>query len=106
MIRMAASLTGRDIAGPPADASPEERQILILAPTRNDAALTAQFLREAKIAARECEDMVDLCARGEKACGALLLAEEALSPESRARLLAMLARQPSWSDLPIIVITG
>ena len=36
----------------------------------------------------------------------LLLAEEALTPESRTSLLATLSTQPSWSDVPIIIMTA
>ena len=36
----------------------------------------------------------------------LVVAEEALGPVARVKLFDSLNRQPSWSDLPIIVLTG
>jgi len=42
----------------------------------------------------------------ELGAGALLLAEEALSVGAQNTLVQWLRRQPSWSDLPIILITG
>jgi PAS domain S-box-containing protein len=44
--------------------------------------------------------------RCREGCGAIVLAEETLGPQSLARLIEALKGQPSWSDLPIIVITG
>ncbi len=91
----------RDLAAP----APELR-VLVLAPTRNDAALTAQFLQSAGLAAEICANLAELCARIAGGCGAVVLAEEALAVPSIDILLTTLARQPSWSDLPLVIITG
>jgi PAS domain S-box-containing protein len=51
--------------------------------------------------------MADACALIEKEeIGVLLLAEEALAPADRDRLFESLDRQPSWSDVPIVILTG
>jgi signal transduction histidine kinase len=53
--------------------------------------------------------MAALCAAledGDGDTGVLLLAEEALGAAARAMLLAALAAQPSWSDVPVVVLTG
>lgn len=39
-------------------------------------------------------------------CGAVILAEEALSTEAAAGFLKALECQPSWSDIPVTIITG
>ncbi|HXH81349.1 MAG TPA: hypothetical protein VNN07_00305 [Candidatus Tectomicrobia bacterium] len=38
--------------------------------------------------------------------GAALVAEEALTPAVVDALADLLARQPSWSDLPLVILTG
>ncbi len=93
-----------DEAGP--EASPLEDRVLILAPTANDATLTANFLRREDMAADSCRDIPDLCAEIERGCGALLLAEETLVGAALSGLVNALGHQPAWSDLPITIITG
>lgn len=50
--------------------------------------------------------MFDLCHRLEHPCGAILIAEEALYSSSSTVLLESMRKQPTWSDLPVIVITS
>lgn len=83
-----------------------ELRILILAPTSNDARLSAQFLTRVGLATTVCGHLDDLGALVGGGCGALLIAEEALARDAVPRLAAELARQPSWSDLPVILITA
>lgn len=51
-----------------------------------------------------CGDVDELCAAAESGCGALLLAESALAGEAVSRLAGVLRSQPSWSDLPVLVL--
>lgn len=81
-------------------------RILILAPTTNDARLTEGFLARAGIEAVIARDLPDLCGRVEEGCGGLLLAEEVLGQKEVQQLVEVLARQPTWSDIPIAVITS
>src|SRR5690606_35450203 len=91
-------------AAPPKFPSPAlERRVLVLAPTRNDARLTGDFLRLAGIHAVSFPNASTLCRAIEEGCGALLLAEETLNPETTTALSATLDRQPTWSDLPITI---
>jgi PAS domain S-box-containing protein len=83
----------------------EELRILILAPIRNDARLSAHFLEQAGFAVAICKSLEELSDRVRRGCGALLLAEEALTDETVSELVTALAGQPSWSDLPLIMIT-
>jgi len=80
-------------------------RILILAPTSNDARLSAQFLEKAGFATAVCTDLEDLSDRVRAGCGALVLAEEALASETVSELVVALEQQPSWSDLPLVLIT-
>jgi signal transduction histidine kinase len=83
-----------------------ERRILVLAPTGRDAALACEVLRQTGLDAEACQDISALCQSLEAGAGALLLAEEALSPEAQRRLSEVLGRQPPWSDLPILLFTA
>jgi signal transduction histidine kinase/ActR/RegA family two-component response regulator len=89
------------VSGPPAT----EARVLILAPTGRDAALTRQILERAGLDNHECADVAALCGEAEAGVGCLLLAEEAITPATRRALIDLLARQPAWSDLPVLVLT-
>jgi signal transduction histidine kinase/ActR/RegA family two-component response regulator len=82
-----------------------EGRVLILAPTGRDAALTRQILDRAGLVNDCCDDVAELCRQADIGAGCLLLAEEAITPSARRTLLEMLARQPGWSDLPVLVLT-
>src|SRR4051812_5139058 len=84
---------------------PDER-ILILAPTGQDALLASSFLSEAGLSTHVCRNMFDLSLKVEAGCGAVVVAEESLNTTSVEVLVNMLARQPSWSDIPIVIITS
>jgi signal transduction histidine kinase/ActR/RegA family two-component response regulator len=83
-----------------------EFRLLILAPTSNDARLTSEFLEKAGFAATICQNLTELGRHMGAGCGALLLAEEALASADMGTLIEELERQPSWSDLPLMLITG
>jgi signal transduction histidine kinase/ActR/RegA family two-component response regulator len=106
------ALLNEPVTKPPAMAPKEavsagdELRVLILAPVRNDARLSAGFLEKAGLTATICADLEDLQGRICTGCGALLLAEEALATDEVAKLAEQLERQPSWSDLPLILITA
>ena len=82
-----------------------ERRILILAPTHNDARLTAEFLTAAGLSAQICRGLPELVKRTGQGCAAILLAEETLR-ESVSLLAETLSNQPSWSDIPVTIITS
>jgi DNA-binding NtrC family response regulator len=81
-----------------------EQRILVLAPTSRDAAMAERVLSVAGIDATPCTGMAELCAEIERGAGAILLPEEALVQDESNTLKRWLARQPSWSDLPILVM--
>ncbi len=82
-----------------------ERRVLVLAPLGRDGRMAREVLAQNGVHAEVCPDMVALCAAIDGGAGALLLTEEALVPGALGQLAERLARQPRWSDLPIVVLT-
>ncbi len=85
---------------------PVEQRVLILAPTGNDARLTQRFLTEAGIHSKVVRNIASLCDGIREGCGTLLLAEETLSADTVEPLLKTISQQPSWSDIPLVLITS
>ncbi len=81
-----------------------EERVLILAPAGRDAALACQVLADAGIACTTSADGEGLWREITAGAGAAILAEEALSGWMVNGLLALLADQDPWSDLPLIVV--
>jgi PAS domain S-box-containing protein len=82
-----------------------ERRILVLVATTKDAAHVHDVLMRVGIASTTCRDMETVVRELETGAGALLVAEECLSDERAANLIAFIRRQPAWSDLPILFLT-
>jgi signal transduction histidine kinase/CheY-like chemotaxis protein len=82
-----------------------EHRILILAPVGRDARLIAELLQRAGIAAFVCTRPADLVRELALGAAAVLLTEEALTPECMLALRHAVDQQPSWSDLPLVVLT-
>ncbi len=81
--------------------------VAVLTPTGQDGRMAEKILIRAGLQPRVCANMSDVCELITKQeIGVLLLAEEALSPEERDKLFASLDRQPPWSDVPIVILTG
>jgi PAS domain S-box-containing protein len=92
-------------------------RVAILAPTGRDARVAEAVLTRAGLMPRVFADARTLCdalradaASAEEprggSLGVALVAEEALRDGARAELLAALGAQPSWSDVPVVVLTG
>jgi signal transduction histidine kinase/CheY-like chemotaxis protein len=82
-----------------------ETRILIYAPTGQDAPLAARMLAMAAIDSHVCATLAVLAQELERGAGAVLTVEEALAPGGYQLLQDCVARQPEWSDLPIILLT-
>jgi PAS domain S-box-containing protein len=81
--------------------------VALLTPTGSDGAIASRILGEAGLVTRTgrtMDEVCDLISKGDAAV--LVVAEEALDANARAKLFACLNAQPSWSDLPIILLTG
>jgi len=82
-----------------------ENRIVIFAPTGKDARLIAQVLQHANVDHYQCASAADVIAELEQGAGGLLLADEALSGPLIRQLVQHLAEQPTWSDLPVLVMS-
>jgi PAS domain S-box-containing protein len=81
-----------------------EQRVLILAPTGKDAELTSSILNRADVASTCCSDLPEICREMEFGASAVLVAEEAVGPNQNTYLEEWLTRQPSWSDLPVLIL--
>ena len=79
--------------------------VLVYAPTGRDAELIRVVLHDAGHTAEVEPSIERLCQRMSEDCGVVIIAEEALNQQTVARLLEALVNQPSWADLPLVVLT-
>jgi PAS domain S-box-containing protein len=86
--------------------APNEQRVLILAPAGRDSAAARSILSRAGIETMICTSAATLCREVEANAGSLVLGEEALALPATSALADVLGRQPSWSDLPILLLTG
>jgi signal transduction histidine kinase/ActR/RegA family two-component response regulator len=80
--------------------------VVVHMPTGRDAALVADLLGANGHGVASTATPAGLAERLDGDVGAVVLGEEALEPETARVLLDVLGSQPSWSDLPIIVLTS
>ena len=81
-------------------------KVLVIAPVGRDARLICEALAGAGILAeaeRTVESVISILDK--QFVGALLITEEMLTPETIDKLSSQLVRQPSWSDLPVLILT-
>ena len=86
------------------DANRNEDRILLLAPTRRDGEVTSALLSSAGLSCVVCRDLSGLSEEIADGAGAVLLTEEALTAPGIAQLVAVIQAQPSWSQLPIVLL--
>ncbi len=82
-----------------------ERRIVICTPTGQDAPLTSRVFRSVDIGSMVCRDTAELLEQLPRGAGALLLAEEVISGSAMRPLADYVASQPTWSDIPILLLT-
>jgi len=80
-------------------------RVLIIAPVGRDAHVMAELLDRHGFEALICGSLAECAAHIQFGAGALILTEEALELGSLSHLLEALAAQPSWSELPLIILT-
>ena len=81
-----------------------ETRVLILPPTGADGLAMGKLFGACHLAFAICKTSVELCVTGRAGAGTLIVSEEALLADS-SELLACIAGQPVWSDLPVIVLS-
>ncbi len=82
-----------------------DARVLFLAATAADAATTRALLAPAGIQLELCATFDVLVSELQAGAAAVLLPEEAVSLEHTKALHDVLATQPPWSDLPVLVLT-
>lgn len=81
-------------------------KVLILAPLHNDAAVAAQVLHDAGLLAEPCSSIDEFCDHLRAGCAVLVVAEEAMVDDAQEKLTNCLDEQPTWSDIPVILLTS
>ncbi len=81
-----------------------ETRVLLLAPTRRDAEVTRTLLQKAALTCQICPNLDVLVEELERGAGAILTTEETVLHREMGHLLAALDRQPTWSDLPVVLL--
>lgn len=84
--------------------APHESRILVLAPTKADAAVTLRVLGEAGITAEVCDSSPQLARELLRGAGAIIVTDGAAEQDPLIELRHLLDRQPSWSEIPILVL--
>ncbi|MFZ1429220.1 MAG: PAS domain-containing protein [Geminicoccaceae bacterium] len=84
---------------------PYSERVLVLTPMGRDAVIAVALLTEAGLAAKAVADPAQLTQALDEGAAAVLVAEEAIAVAGHEPLAEWLARQPAWSDLPIILLT-
>lgn len=83
---------------------PLEERVLILASTSGRVVVSRETLTEAGFGCEVLADLSTFCKEVQEGAGAILLTEEAFADGTPDCLIEVLGRQPSWSDLPIILL--
>lgn len=79
-------------------------RVLVLTPTGRDAQLVQDSLVAAGFSCQVGADLDSLVAAMKDDAGAMLIAQEALSPEKAEALVAALDAQEPWSDIPVLLL--
>jgi signal transduction histidine kinase len=82
----------------------DDYRVLVLAPTRRDRQATQQLLERADIPSAYCEGVSSLAAAMQAPVGAILLTDAAFRDPHIDQLTAALSCQPTWSDVPIVLM--
>ena len=83
-----------------------DERIVIVAPVGQDAVAMATLLNDDGFKTRTCRTTKGCSREISVGAGAVLLTEEALELRHLSLLIDVLKAQPSWSELPIIILTS
>jgi signal transduction histidine kinase len=83
----------------------KDLRVIVIAPTGRDGQLICNLLTRIGLEASEFSDCAAACREAGNGVGAFIVADEVLTPASASTLAAFVGREPSWSDLPVIVLT-
>jgi signal transduction histidine kinase/CheY-like chemotaxis protein len=80
-------------------------RILIYAPVGKDAQIAGKVLAAADVESFICSDFHEVLRELDRGAGAILTVEEALATGAFRPLAQYVSQQPTWSDIPIVVMT-
>src|SRR6478752_7496747 len=80
-----------------------EQRVLVVPPTTRDGEVTQALLSQVGLEAVICRDLLSACGELQAGAAALVLTSKALSDDV-GKLVSYLEGQPSWSDLPIVLL--
>ena len=83
---------------------PDERSVLVIAPTGCDANIICTQLQRSDMRCHASTALSDAIPQLVHGVGALVIAEEAVTACGLADLTSVLAQQPAWSDVPIVFL--
>jgi len=84
---------------------PDPERVLVLAPTAVDAALSRSIMAEADLACCVATDLPGLARDLTEGAGAVLLTAEVLAAGDTRGIVEVLRAQPTWSDVPILLLS-
>lgn len=80
--------------------------MLVIATTGRDAILICSLLGRVGISCTKCDSWEDLFSQIDLGAGAVIVAEEALTPGALESFSQIIKRQPPWSDFPLLLLTS
>jgi signal transduction histidine kinase len=80
--------------------------VFLVTPNATDAEVGIDFLREAGIEAQPCSSLAELCRVRFDRLGCAVLVEEVMVRPDIDDFLEVLAAQPTWSDLPLVLVAS
>jgi signal transduction histidine kinase len=83
----------------------DELRVLVVAPTGRDCELICNLLASKEIVCIAPHTAEEARVKSAVGAGAVILAEEVLTQSDIDEWSSLIARQPSWSDLPVILLT-
>lgn len=85
--------------------SQDEGRVLLFTPTGRDGALLAETFSAFGIQSQRCGSLAETITHIDAGCATLVIAEEGLTAAAVKEFGRVLDAQPTWSDLPVIVLT-
>ena len=82
-----------------------EYRVLVYTPTGKDGKLIAKVLERADLECQICGAPSQITVELESGAGCILIADDALTTDFMRAITQFLKQQPSWSDLPILVLS-
>ena len=87
------------------NADQREYRVLVMTPTGRDGRLICSLLERVSILCQSCESPDRLLSEIRSGAGAVIIAEEALTPALIETLSTFMKDQPPWSDFPLLLLT-